>query len=164
MSSPTILTVIILLSVVLGIALGLVIASFLQRRGSYHYRQRFGIPDIIGEWRCQWFDDSASSEEPKVEDRLIVQKWTYRSRFIAIGQQPQFNLEYPLEGEIDPSRIVTLTYKAARYPFEPNRGIVCLEIARNGRTMAGHWYGRRFSGKLGGGRVFCTRVVNSEAA
>jgi hypothetical protein len=41
---------------------------------------------------------------------------------------------------------------------------VCLELSRDGETMEGRWFGRRFSGHLGGGRVSCVRVLESAHA
>ena len=126
------------------------------------YRQNYQLPDILGQWKCQWFDDEKTQDEPLVEDVLEIDRWTADGEFVASGVQEQRNLVYPLVGEIDPSRIVTLTYKAAHYPYEPNRGIVLLELSRDGGTMQGRWFGKRFSGRLGGGRVVCTRITDDK--
>jgi len=72
-------------------------------------------------------------------------------------------LSYPVSGEIDPSRIVTLEYRAEKYPYETNRGVVCLILDRNGQKMEGKWFGRRSTGVLGGGKVICTRVDGTTA-
>jgi len=143
-----------------GLTLGLCAAYLWRARHSKWYRHNYQIPSIIGKWTCQWYDDEKSEAEPLIEDVLQIDRWTADGEFIAKGIQEKRNLVYPLIGEIDPSRIVTLTYKAARYPYEPNRGVILLELSRDGKTMHGRWFGRRFSGQLGGGRVVCNRVTD----
>ena len=164
MNDPLSLVVVVLAGVALGAFLGAGFALLWHRRRSSRFRAETSIPDILGKWRCRWFDDAKPSEEPKVEDTLEVQRWTHNGEFVARGHQPQFHLDYPVTGEIDPSRIVTLIYQAARYPYEPNRGVVCLELSRDGQRMEGRWFGRRFSGDLGGGKVICNRIDESMAA
>ena len=162
MQNQILLVCITLSGVILGVIVGIAITMLWNKWHSNRVRTQHGIPNIIGKWRCQWFDDSKNSEEPKVEDIVEIQKWRTNSEFIARGFQPQFNLSYPLVGEIDPSRLVTFEYKAARYPYEPNRGVVCMQLSRDGITMEGHWFGRRYSGQLGGGIVKWIRVSESE--
>lgn len=152
------LVVVILLSIVVGVACGVLTTFFWYNWRSRRFRLANRIPDIIGQWRCKWFDDAQNQNEPKVEDTVEILKWTADGQFLAAGHQPQFRLSYSIMGEIDPSRVVTLVYKAARYPFEPNRGIALLELSRDGKTMEGQWYGRRSSTHLGGGRVSCARL------
>jgi hypothetical protein len=148
---------IILAAVAVGVAIGVVTAVFWHNWRSKRFRFSQDIPSLIGSWRCQWYDDSSSTNEPKVEDTIDIQTWTTDGQFLAAGHQPQFHLSYPIVGEIDASRVVTLVYKAARYPFEPNRGVVCMALSRDGKTMEGRWFGRRFSNQLGGGIVKCVR-------
>jgi hypothetical protein len=143
-----------------GLALGLGAALLWRGHRSRWYRHNFEIPSILGRWRCRWYDDELPQDEPRVEDVMEIDRWIADGEFIARGIQEQRNLVFPLIGEIDPSRIVTLTYKAARYPYEPNRGVVLLELSRDGQTMHGKWFGRRFSGRLGGGRVVCARITD----
>ncbi|MGO9318709.1 MAG: hypothetical protein ACLPXT_04505 [Terracidiphilus sp.] len=150
--------VVVLLSVTVGAGIGVLTTVFWHNWRSKRFRSANRIPDLIGQWRCKWFDDAKSQDQPKVEDTVEILKWTTQGQFLAVGHQPQFQLSYPIMGEIDPSRVVTLAYKAARYPFEPNRGVACLELSRDGKTMEGHWYGRRSSTQLGGGRVSCSRL------
>jgi hypothetical protein len=145
-----------------GLAVGLMAAYYWRERRSRWFRSRYDIPDILGRWNCKWYDDDLPEDQPRVEDQLEIEGWLSDGEFVARGIQAQFHLVYPLVGEIDPSRIITLTYKAARYPYEPNRGVVLLEVTRDGQTMQGRWYGRRFSGKLGGGRVVCVRAATAE--
>src|SRR5262249_22244188 len=152
------------LSALGGIGLGLLVGRYWHERRSRWYRHRYEIPDILGQWKCKWYDDDLPEDEARVEDQLEIDRWLAEGEFAARGIQKQRRLVYPLVGEIDPSRIVTLTYKAARYPYEPNRGVIVLELARDGQTMQGRWYGRRFSGKLGGGRVVCVRVATNETS
>jgi hypothetical protein len=159
MENTVVLTVMVLSGVVLGVVVGVLTTVFWHNWRSRGFRSRHDIPDLIGQWRCQWFDDAQSSDQPKVEDTVEIQKWATDGEFLAKGHQPQFHLSYPIVGEIDPSRVVTLVYKAARYPYEPNRGIACMELSRDGQTMEGRWFGRRFSSQLGGGKVRCIKMV-----
>jgi len=163
MASPAFDLAAVLLAVIVGAAIGVVITVLWYKKQSEGFRARHEIPSLIGTWRCQWFDDASSGAGPKIEDTVEVVRWTRNSEFVGEGHQPQFQLSYPVAGEIDPSRVVTLVYRAARYPFEPNRGVACLELARDGLTMEGRWFGRRFSNQFGGGRVRCERVVQSAA-
>lgn len=158
MSSPMFLIVVVLSAVIVGAGVGIFTAVFWHDWRSKRFRTANSIPDIMGQWRCRWFDDEQSPEKPKVEDTVELQKWTTEGQFLAVGHQPQFRLSYPIMGEIDPSRVVTLVYKAARYPFEPNRGVAVLELSRDGKTMEGRWFGRRYSNELGGGRVSWVRL------
>jgi len=149
-------------AVAAGIVIGLATAIFWQHWRSTQFRTHNDIPNIIGDWRCRWFDDTLDSDKPKVEDTVEIQKWLSNGEFVARGYQPQFHLSYPMIGDIDPSRVVTLVYKAGRYPYEPNRGVICMQLSRDGTIMEGRWFGRRFSGQLGGGKVTFVRM--SEAA
>lgn len=162
MQSQILLVCMILSGVILGVIIGIAITLLWNKWHSKRFRTHNKIPNIIGKWRCQWFDDSKPSDEPKVEDIVDIQKWRTNSEFVARGFQPQFHLSYPLVGEIDPSRVVTFVYKAARYPYEPNRGVICVQLSRDGVTMEGRWFGRRYSGQLGGGIVKCIRESESE--
>lgn len=163
MQNQILLTGIILLSVIVGLLVGVLMTILWHNWRSRRFRTQHDIPNIIGRWRCQWFDDALDPDKPKVEDTVEIQKWTSNGEFLARGYQPQLQLSYPIMGEIDPSRWVTLVYKAARYPFEPNRGVVCMELSRDGKTMEGRWFGRRFSNQLGGGRVHCVRMPEPAA-
>jgi len=145
-----------------GLALGLVAAYLWRRRRSRLYRLENDIPSVLGRWSCSWYDENMPEDEPRVEDILEIDRWIADGEFVARGIQDQRDLVFPLVGEIDPSRIVTLTYKAARYPYEPNRGVALLELSRDGKHMHGRWFGRRYSGQLSGGRVVCERVARSE--
>jgi hypothetical protein len=163
MQNQFLLAVIILLSVIIGVVAGILITVFWHNWRSRRFRAQHDIPDIIGKWRCQWFDEALDPDKPKVEDTVEIQQWTSNGEFLARGYQPQFHLSYPIMGDIDPSRVVTLAYKAARYPYEPNRGVVCMQLSRDGSSMEGRWLGRRFSGQLGGGKVTFTRLLESAA-
>jgi hypothetical protein len=154
----------ILGAVVVGVVLGIIITLIVSRWRSRKFRAQHDIPNIIGGWRCQWFDDASDPDRPKIEDTVDIQKWAANGEFLARGYQPQFHLSYPMMGDIDPSRVVTLVYKAGRYPYEPNRGVICMQLSRDGTTMEGRWFGRRFSGQLGGGKVTFVRMPESAAA
>jgi len=162
--SPLLLAAVILTGVVLGVIIGILTTVLWHNWCSRRFRAQHDIPNVVGEWRCQWFDDAQDLGEPKVEDTVQIQKWTTNGGFIARGHQPQFNLTYPIMGEVDASRVVILVYKAARYPYEPNRGVVCMQLSRDGKTMEGRWFGRRFSGHLGGGKVKWMRVLEPSHA
>jgi hypothetical protein len=161
MQSQLFLALLILIGMVTGIISGILITVFWHNWRSRVFRIQHDIPNILGKWRCQWFDDALESDKPKVEDTVDIQKWTSAGEFTARGYQPQFNLTYPIIGDIDASRVVTLVYRAARYPYEPNRGVICMELSRDGKTMEGRWFGRRFSTDLSGGLVRCERVSGS---
>lgn len=154
----------VLAGVVVGLLAGILIALFWSHWRSRRFRSRHDIPDIIGGWRCQWFDDALDPETPKIEDVVEIKKWVSNGEFLARGYQPEFHLSYPMLGDIDPSRVVTLVYQAGRYPYEPNRGVICMQLSRDGATMEGRWFGRRFSGQLGGGKVTFLRMPESGAA
>jgi hypothetical protein len=164
MQNPLILLMMFLSAVIVGTLIGAAAMMFWQSRRSRLFRTEHQIPNLLGKWRCQWFDDAQGGDQPKVEDTIDIRKWTANGEFIGQGHQPQFHLSYPIVGEIDPARVVTLVYKAARYPFEPNHGVVCLELSRDGETMEGRWFGRRFSNHLGGGRVKCERILEPATA
>lgn len=164
MQSPMILMMMLLLAVLAGGLIGAASIVFWQSRRSRLFRTEHQIPNVLGQWRCQWFDDAQVGDQPKVVDTIQIRKWSANGEFIAQGQQPQFQLSYPIVGEIDPARVVTLVYKAARYPYEPNHGVVCMELSRDGETMQGRWFGRRFSGQLSGGTVKCVRILESGLA
>ncbi len=164
MQNQVTFSVLIFAAVIVGTVIGIVFTIFWHNFRSNQFRAKYDIPDIMGEWQCQWFDDAKESGEPKVQDTVRIQKWIGDGEFRARGYQPQFHLSYPIFGEIDPSRVVTLIYKAARYPYEPNRGIACLQLSRDGKSMEGRWIGRRSSGQLGGGMVKFLRVADSNVA
>jgi hypothetical protein len=143
--------------VVVGTLIGIIVTLTVKRWRSKSFRIKRDMPNILGKWQCQWFDETGDPNEPKVKDIIEIEKLTTNGEFQAIGHQPQFQLSYPLIGEIDPSRVVTLIYKASRYPYEPNRGAACMIMSRDGNSMEGRWFGRRFSGNLSGGMVKCVR-------
>lgn len=163
MQSPILLATMILSGVILGVIIGVLTTMFWHNWRSKRFRTQRDIPNVIGQWRCQWFDDALDADQPKVEDTLEIQKWTTNGEFLGRGHQPQFHLWYPIMGEVDASRVVTLVYRAARYPYEPNRGVVCMELSRDGKTMEGRWFGRRFSTQFGGGKVRCVRMLEPAA-
>jgi hypothetical protein len=157
MSDTMITGIFTLGGVIVGAVIGIVTILVLKEWKSKRFRVKQDVPNILGKWQCQWFDDAGEPDKPKVEDSIEIERWTTNGEFRAFGHQPQFNLIYPLHGEVDASRVVTLTYRAARYPYEPNRGVVCMEVSRDGNSMEGRWFGRRFSGNLSGGMVKCVR-------
>lgn len=163
MQNQVMLAAMVILGMIVGVISGILTTLLWHSWHSKRFRTHREIPDVLGKWRCQWFDDSLDSHKPKVEDVVEIQKWTTNGEFLGYGYQPQFHLSYPIMGEIDPSRVVTLVYRAGRYPYEPNRGVVCLQLSRDGKTMEGRWFGRRFSNQLGGGKVTFARLRESAA-
>ena len=157
MNGAIITGVFTLAGIIVGVAIGILTTLRIKEWKSKSFRIKQDIPNILGKWHCQWFDDAGDIDKPKVEDTIEIKRWTTNGEFQALGHQPQFNLSYPLYGEVDASRVITITYKAARYPYEPNRGVVCMTVSRDGQSMEGHWFGRRYSGNLGGGKVKCIR-------
>jgi hypothetical protein len=155
MTQNTDLWIVVIFSV-LGAIAGVLITVIVFHWRSKRFRRQQGIPNVIGKWKCQWFDDAADPARPKIEDVVEIKRWIHKGEFEGLGHQQ--DLSYPLMGEIDPSRVITLVYKAARYPYELNRGVVCMELSRDNASMEGRWFGRRSSNQLGGGRVKCLRV------
>jgi hypothetical protein len=153
--------IIILFVFLIGLLLGYNLKMIKNKLSIGSFRSNYDVPNLLGNWECHWFDDSSDSIEPKVIDRVEIKKWLSKNEFIAVGHQPQYNVKYNLKGEVDPSRLVTLTYEAGKYPYESNRGVVLLEISRDGRIMKGKWFGRRSSGELGGGDVKCFKKVSA---
>lgn len=158
MNGAIITGVFTLAGIIVGVAIGIFTTLRIKEWKSKSFRVKQDIPNIMGKWHCQWFDDDGEADIPKVEDTIEIEKWTTNGEFHAMGHQPQFNLSYPLYGEVDASRVITLTYKAARYPYEPNRGVVCMTVSRDGKSMEGRWFGRRYSGNLSGGKVKCVKA------
>src|SRR6476646_1558033 len=109
----------ILIFAALGGVFGILATVLWFHWRSKQFRTQQDIPDLLGQWQCQWFDDAGDPIKPKIEDILEVQKWTHHGEFSARGHQSEFDLTYRLNGEVDASRVVTLVYKAARYPYEP---------------------------------------------
>lgn len=149
---------IVVIFAILGAILGVSIALVIFKWRSRQFRTQQGIPSVMGKWKCQWFDDALDPTKPKIEDIVEIQRWTHKGEFEGVGRQDELRLSYLISGEIDPSRVITMVYKAGRYPYELNRGVVCMELSRDTGTMEGHWYGRRSSNQLGGGRVKCLRI------
>jgi hypothetical protein len=159
MNESLVISVSMILVAIVFCIIGVFGATTLLGLKSRTFRKRHVVPDILGTWHCQWFDDDGDPDKPKIQDTVEIQKWILDGEFAAVGHQPEFHLSYPITGEIDPSRVVTLEYRAAKYPYEPNRGVVCMILSRDSQNMEGKWFGRRSTGNLGGGKVVCSRVT-----
>jgi len=135
-----------------GIGAALVGKASLESYKSASFRRRHAIPDIRNtKWTCQWF---FGDKELYVEDTVEMQRWTSRGSFRAIGYQS--GLTYSIEGTIDPSRTVMLTYLAGKYPTEGFVGTACMTLSVKGDAMDGWWCGQVADG-IRGGRVSCRR-------
>ena len=137
---------------------------------SKRFRSTHSIPDIKGtRWLCEWFYEN---DELYIKDEMEIVKWTKDGRFKGVGHQVRgadpaarvFN--YPISGEISPSRVVVLTYKAEKYPTEAHIGMACVQLTVGADQMLGHWCGLA-SGKseqgtkiatLRHGKVNCTKL------
>ncbi len=81
MGSPMFLTFVVLSGVMVGVMIGVFIAVFWHDWHSKRFRTAYNIPDVIGTWRCKWFDDAQSQEQPKIEDTVEIQSWTTEGQF-----------------------------------------------------------------------------------
>lgn len=158
MSANLEIILIYLILALLFIGIGFWGAILMFHFSSNQFRKKNHIPNILGQWRCQWFDDKGNKETPKVEDIMEITKWIRDGKFAAIGHQPQYRINYPIRGEIDPSGSISLEYRAENFPFESNRGLAFMQISRDRKVIEGHWFGKRSNGVLGGGKVVCYRV------
>lgn len=137
-------TILIMLGIV-GAAIEEIIRQIvIPKFASSKFRSNHKIIDITGYWSCKWFYDDR--KEP-LEDEIEIVKWTKNSKFEGFGHQKKeidgqtrvFN--YPVSGEVSPSRIVVLTYKADKYPTQGNIGTASLHLDISGEKMSGYWCG-----------------------
>src|SRR5229473_350528 len=76
-----------------------------QDRASSKYRRALGLIDPRGRWKCDWLKEDGSLY---ISDVVEIGSWIKDGRFRGIGTQP--DLSYTVEGEIDSTRVMALTY------------------------------------------------------
>jgi len=121
-------------------------SATLQKGASLKYRRDLRLPDPLGRWKCDWFKADGSLY---VSDEVNVESWVKDGRFRGKGIQP--TLSYTLEGEIDGTRVMALTYRTEDFPTKAYVGVACLLFSMDGDGLSGHWYGRARDGEFMGG-------------
>lgn len=128
----------------------------LERGLSVLARRRNNIPEIMNtRWRAEWrYDDN----QLFVEDEVTFSKWRKKCRFEGYGEVTHGDKQYKytIEGEISPSRVVVISYKAERYPTEASIGTACLELGDSAIDMNGYWSGRA-SALQNGKKIYTVR-------
>lgn len=135
--------------------LGWGLTTTAQKWASSKYRLDLGITSLtspLGNWRCEWFKADGSLY---VADEVTVDKWIKGGRFH--GKGVQSNLSYAIEGEVDATRVVALTYRTADFPTKAYVGVACLLFSQDGDALSGHWYGRARNGVFEGGETKWSR-------
>ena len=124
---------------------------------SSRMRQRSNIPEIMGtKWSAEWgYEDG----RPPLNDIVTFSKWTKNNQFEGFGEITHQGKQYrySITGEVSPSRVVVLTYKAERYPTEANIGTACLQLSDNAEEFTGTWIGFAAT-TLRGGRLTMRRI------
>jgi hypothetical protein len=112
---------------------------------SRSFRSKHSIPDIQGtSWSCEWLYEN---DDLYVKDDIKIVKWTKDGSFEGFGRQAKEGdpaahvYEYPIKGEVFPTRVVVLTYQAEKYPTEGHVGMACMELNNDATKMDGHWCG-----------------------
>jgi hypothetical protein len=104
-------------------------------------RKRAHIPEIMKtQWDCDWFRADGSLQ---VNDRVTFSDWTKDNQFNGYGEAQYGDTlyKYSISGEVSPSRIVVLTYKAEKFPTGANVGMACFQLNGDATMGAGHWAG-----------------------
>lgn len=120
----------------------------LQNRASSKYRRDLGLLDPLGTWKCGWFNEDGSLY---VSDRIDIDRWIKNGRFRGKGTQPE--LSYIVQGEIDSTRAMALTYRTEDFPKKAYVGVAFLTFSMDGESLSGYWYGRTRNGELAGGKT-----------
>ena len=129
----------------------------LEKAASFWVRSRNNIPEIMKtRWSAEWLRDDGTLF---VKDVVTFSKWTRKAQFEGYGEVTHDGTQYKysIVGEVSPSRIVVLTYKAERYPTEASFGMACMELSENVKELDGYWAGRT-SLLQDGKRVYAVRV------
>ena len=107
---------------------------------SLFFRHSKNIPDMKGtRWYCKWIYEDGRTP---IEDEIEILKWTKKSNFKGSGHQTRERVfDYPITGEVSPSRVVVLIYKADKYPEQANIGTASLQLDIRGENMNGYWCG-----------------------
>ena len=123
---------------------GLLAKVPIEKGFSYWFRKGLNIPDIVGtggtQWSAEWRYDDGSAP---LRDTVTFSNWTKDNLFEGFGEitYPDARFKYSVTGEVSPTRIVVLTYKAEGYPTGANIGTACLQLSGNARDLAGTWIG-----------------------
>lgn len=125
----------------------------MSRSASSTYRQKLGLPDALGRWKCDWWKEDGSLY---VTDVVEIKKWVKNGRFEGYGMQP--TLTYRVNGEVDGTKVMALTYRTEDFPTKSYVGVACLELDQDGEEWRGYWYGRAKTGEFMGGRVKWSRA------
>ena len=113
-----------------------------EKASSAQMRQQSNIPEIMGtKWSTEWYNADGTKH---ASDEVTFSKWTKNSQFEGYGEVTYGGIQYKysITGEVAPSRIVVLTYKAERFPTEANIGTACLELSQDAKELNGYWAGR----------------------
>jgi hypothetical protein len=116
-------------------------------------RHRDNLPNVMGDWRAEWKYEDGSPLPP---DTVSFVKWTKKSQFEGHGaiNYPNKQYKYSITGEISPTRVVALTYKAESYPNEANIGTACLLLSTDSEDLVGTWTGYQGVKQPDGAEVF----------
>ncbi len=104
---------------------------------SYQYRRDRNLPNVICHWKCDWFWEDG---KPYNSDDVYIEKWTRNGRFRGKGVLP--NRTYAIDGEVDTTRVVALTYRTVDFPKKAYVGVACLKFDQDGDSLSGYWSGR----------------------
>lgn len=117
-------------------------------------RSHFGVPEIMRtKWQAEWsYDDG----RPTVNDEVTLESWTTANEFKGFGEitSDSGRCTYQISGEVSPMRIVSFTYKAARYPTEAYFGMACLQLSTGASALTGPWVGFDGRPQTGGSEAF----------
>jgi hypothetical protein len=125
--------------------------SLEKKWASQRYRRELGLSSLtspLGKWKCEWFKKDGSLY---VADEVTIEKWLKGGRFQGQGVQP--SLSYNVEGEVDATRAVALTYRTTDFPTKAYVGVACLVFDQEGNELSGYWYGRARNGAFEGGET-----------
>ena len=113
-----------------------------EKLWSSRMRQQSSIPEITGtKWSAEWnYEDGTKY----ASDVVTFSRWLKNNQFEGYGEVTIGNnlYKYPIVGEVAPSRIVVLTYKAEKFPQQANIGTATLELSSSAQELNGYWAGR----------------------
>jgi hypothetical protein len=126
-------------------------------------RKRANIPEIMAsQWKAEWqYDDGG----PAVADIVTFESWTKNSKFKGHGEVTHGDkiYRYSITGEVSPTRLVVLTYKAEKFPTEANFGTAAMLLSGDPRELTGSWSGLEYvtatqAYRIRGGKLTMKRV------
>lgn len=128
-----------IISVIGGIAVALIGKVPFDKIMSSRMRRRSNIPEIMDtKWGAEWYHPDGTLY---TKDVVTFSKWTKNNQFEGYGEVTHNNtlFKYSMTGEVSPSRIIVLTYKAEEYPTQGNLGMACLELDVGAKGLEGYW-------------------------